>query len=91
MYDITEYSKEQARNLGVEIKPSSKKSKKIDVYKNDKLICSIGNLNYSDYPNYIKTHGLVYANKRRKLYKIRHAKDLGKIGSAGYYANKILW
>ena len=42
MYKITEYSKEQAEKLGVQIKPSVKKNKKIDVIKNGKVIASIG-------------------------------------------------
>ena len=32
MYEITEYSKLQAKKLGVEIKPSSNKKKKLDVF-----------------------------------------------------------
>jgi len=32
-----------------------------------------------------------YANVRRKLYKIRHKKDRLKRGTAGFYADKILW
>ena len=91
MYNITNYSRLKASELGVIIKPSSKAGKKIDVYKNDKLICSIGDQKYLDYPNYISRYGLDVANKRRKLYKIRHKKDLAVIGSAGYYANKLLW
>jgi hypothetical protein len=31
------------------------------------------------------------AEKRRKLYKIRHESDRKKIGTNGYYADKILW
>jgi hypothetical protein len=91
MYQITEYSKKQAKKLNVEIKPSKSKNKKIDVIKNKKLIASIGSINYNDYPTYIKTKGLNFANERRKLYKLRHKNDLKKKNSAGYYANKILW
>ena len=42
MYRITEYSKQKAKELDVEIKPSTRKHKKIDVYKNNKLVASIG-------------------------------------------------
>ena len=31
------------------------------------------------------------ANKRRKMYKIRHNNDRKVRGSNGYYADKILW
>lgn len=91
MYKITEYSKEQANKLGVKIKPSQKKNKKIDVFKGDVLVASIGAKGYKDYPTYVKEKGLEYANERRQLYKSRHAKDLKVKDSAGYFANKILW
>ena len=91
MYHITDYTKKQAILLGVNVKPSHKKGKKIDVIKNNAIIASIGNLNYSDYPTYIKTNGLEYAKQRRKLYKIRHAKDRVVVNTPGYYADKLLW
>ena len=68
MYHITNYSKNKAKELNVIIKPSIKKDKKIDVIKNNKIIASIGNINYMDYPNYINEKGLKFANKRRALY-----------------------
>ena len=91
MYNITNYTKNQAKKLNVEVKPSTNKKKKIDVYKNDKKKASVGFFGAYDYPTYIETKGLKYANERRKLYKIRHSKDLKEIGSNGYYANKLLW
>jgi hypothetical protein len=39
----------------------------------------------------MKEKGLAFAKERRKLYKARHSKDLGKKDTAGYFANKILW
>ena len=91
MYKITSYSKRKAKKLGVTIKKSTRKNKKIDVIKNNKKIASIGAVGYSDYPTYIKTKGKAYANKRRTLYKKRHQKNRTKVGTAGYYADKILW
>ena len=91
MYEITNYTKAQAKKLGVEVKPSTNPKKKIDVFKKDKKVASVGAIGYSDYPHYIESNGMVYANERRKLYRIRHNKDLKEIGSAGYYANKLLW
>jgi hypothetical protein len=90
-YDIKDYSFKQAAKLGVDIKPSKKKNKKIDVIKDNLVIASIGDKRYSDYPSYLEDKGKKYAEERRRLYKIRHAKDLGKKNSPGYYANKILW
>jgi len=49
-YVIKPYSYKRAEELNVTIKPSNKKNKKIDVYKNNKYICSIGDDNYTDYP-----------------------------------------
>ena len=90
-YHITQYSYKQAEALGVIIKPSHSKNKKIDVYKNNEKIASIGNKNYKDYPTYVKEKGFLFADQRRKLYKIRHEKDRKKTGSNGFYADKILW
>jgi len=72
IYQITDYTKRKAKEMGVTVKPSNSKSKKIDVFKDGKLIGSVGHKDYLDYPNYIKTKGLVYANERRRLYHIRH-------------------
>jgi hypothetical protein len=90
-YSITNYTKSQAKKLGVVVKPSLIKGKKIDVFKNDQKIASVGALGYSDYPTYMKTKGKAYADERRRLYKIRHSKDRNVKGSDGYYADKLLW
>jgi len=91
MYQINDYSFKQAKKLGVEIKPSKNKNKKIDVFKGGEKISSIGATGYGDYSTYVKTKGKAYADKRRELYKIRHAKDLAVKGSNGWFSNKILW
>ena len=71
---------------------SIKPNYKIDIYdENFDKIISIGSIKYSDYPTYIITHGLEYANKRRKLYKLRHNKDRNIPYSRGWYSDKILW
>tara|TARA_R110000822_G_scaffold309324_1_gene438694 strand:+ start:1229 stop:1507 length:279 start_codon:yes stop_codon:yes gene_type:complete len=90
-YTITQYSRNKAKQLGVIIKPATNKNKKIDVFKNDKKIATIGANGMNDYPTYIKTKGLEYANQRRVLYKKRHQKTRTKVGSNSYYADKILW
>lgn len=91
MYKITNYTREQAKKLNVSVSLSKKKDKKIDVIKNDIVIASVGALGYSDYPTYIKSHGIEYANKRRELYKIRHNNDRKIKNSNGYWADKLLW
>jgi len=53
-YVITDYSREQAKKLGVEIKPSKDPDKKIDVFRNGRKIATIGAKGYLDYPTYMK-------------------------------------
>ena len=96
-YKITSYTLKQAKKLGVTIKPSKNKGKKIDVYnkQGDKL-ASVGALGMNDYPTFMEKEkkGLVpegTATKRRKAYKTRHESDRHKRGSNGFFADKILW
>ena len=93
VYEITEYTKKKAKQLGVTVKPSDNKKKKIDVYKDNKKIASIGNIDYGDYPTFLQTKGKgkEYADERRRLYRIRHKKDINVKGSNGFYANALLW
>jgi hypothetical protein len=90
-YKITEYTKEQAKKLGVTVKPSTNKNKKIDVFKGGEKIASVGGAGYADYPTHIKNCGKEFADERRRLYKIRHSYDLKKKNSPGWFANKLLW
>ena len=89
MYNITEYSFEKATELGLIIKPSTRKGKKIDVYKDDDYLFSIGSIKNFDYPTYISERGKAYAEKRKKLYHQRHKKDLKHF--KGFVAMYILW
>jgi hypothetical protein len=90
-YKITNYSKEQAKKYNVVIKPSQNKGKKIDVFKDNKKVASIGDINYLDYGSYLQTKGKAYADNRRKIYRVRHANDINVINTPGYYSGKILW
>jgi len=91
MYKITSRQKKIAKFLKVDILPSTNENKKIDVYKNGIKIVSIGASGYKDYSIYLKEYGKEYANERQRLYKLRHAQDIKKKGSPGYYAYLILW
>ena len=91
MYHITEYTYKQAKRIGVTVKPSTVKDKKIDVFRNGEKIASVGAAGYLDYPNYIKKEGLISANFHRKLYKIRHTKDRHKKWSRGWIVDQLLW
>jgi hypothetical protein len=90
-YKIKRHTYTQAKKLGVVVKPSKLKGKKIDVFKNDKKVASVGAIGYSDYPTYTQTKGKKYADERRRLYKIRHQKNRNKRGTPSYYADKLLW
>ena len=91
MYHITDYTLKKAKQIGVTVKPSNTKDKKIDVYKNDKKIASVGALGYKDFPTFIKENGLDYAKIRRRAYKNRHEKDRHKKWSKGWLADQLLW
>ncbi len=98
-YDIKKLQEQKAKKLGVSIKPSTRKNKKLDVFKDGKKIASIGGVRktgvaYGDYATYIKTLGKKEADKKRKNYLARHSKEPktknGKKTNS-YYADKILW
>ena len=92
MYHIQPYTYSQAYKLGVKVAPSKNPSKKIDVYDwHGHLICSVGMYGYGDYPTYLLLKGEAFANERRRLYKIRNERNRHKVGSAGYYADNLLW
>lgn len=90
MYKISKYTKDKAKKLGVVVKPSTNKKKKIDVFKDKKKIASVGSIAYKDYTIYLK-EDKKKAEVRRKAYKKRHEKDRHKKGSNGYYADQLLW
>jgi hypothetical protein len=91
MYKISNYSYRQAKKLNVEIYPSNRKGKKIDVFKKGKKVASIGALGYNDYSSFKKKYGKAYADQKRKAYYNRHANNIKVKFSPGYYAAKILW
>ena len=91
MYSILPYTKNKARKLGVVVRPSSAPFKKIDVFDDGKKVASVGDIRYNDYPTYWKEEGKAFADERRRLYRIRHAKDMNKKGTPGWYANQLLW
>jgi len=87
MYDITPYTKAKAKAMGLQVRPSTRKGKKIDVYRDGDYIDSVGQLNAMDYPHYIKEKGKAYADERRRLY---HARHIGN-SQGEQLAKKLLW
>ena len=90
-YHITNYTLKKAKKLGLEVKPSTDKTKKIDVYKRGKKIASVGANGMNDYPTYIQKKGMKFAKTRRRLYRIRHERDRHEKWSRGWLADKLLW
>jgi hypothetical protein len=72
MYEISKATFKIAKQYGLEIFPSSRKNKKIDVFKDGKYIASIGDSRYKDYHIYLKEQGKAYADNRARLYYMRH-------------------
>ena len=96
MYRILEYTKKKASKIGVIVKPSTVRGKKIDVFKDGKKIASIGAKGYADFPSFLEMENKGFipkgtANKRRKAYKIRHEKDRHLKWSNGWLADQLLW
>lgn len=87
MYKVKKYHLDNARKLGVTIKPSTKKNYKLDVFKDDKYLTSIGDSRYRDYAIYLEENGKEYADERRRLYHIRHQNE----GIRGKLSKLILW
>jgi len=90
MYDIKPYTLQRAKALGVSVKPSTNPKKKIDVFRDDKKIASIGGMGYKDFPTYLLENKAVAMEKRR-LYKARHEKTRHVMGSPSYWADNLLW
>jgi hypothetical protein len=89
---LSQRAKSQAKKLGVKIKESDKKHKKIDILNTEgEVLHSVGDSRYPDYESLLKSKGREFANKRRELYKKRHNKTRHVPGTASFYADQILW
>lgn len=95
-YPITPDIKNRAKALGITLKASKNKDKKLDAYKDNVFQASFGGKGYKDFHRYMKEDGQQVANQKRKQYKARHEKDRkvkyrdGKL-TAGFLADRILW
>jgi len=93
-YRITADIKARAASIGVTVKASDKKHKKMDVYRDGVYQASIGDIRYPDYHIWLKKRGQQYANERRRLYHARH-KDTSPMKNgkytAAYLAKVLLW
>ena len=75
MYDISKQTYTIAKRYGLEIYPSTKLYKKIDVYSRGNYIASVGDIRYKDKHIYLREKGKAYAEERARLYYIRHKND----------------
>ncbi len=83
-YKISQYSLDRAKELGVIIKPSKVKNKKIDVFKDGIKVASIGDVRYTDYA----TTG---NKEQRRRFKLRFDKSRKVVGSNSYWSDQLLW
>ena len=75
MYKILPIQYKIAKKLNFLIIPSTKQFKKIDIFNlKGNYIKSIGDNGYFDYYMYLKKYGKSFAEKRKKLYYLRHQK-----------------
>jgi len=86
MYIIEPYTRDQASRMGLTVKPSHDKNKKIDVFKNGNKIAAVGDIRYKDYTKYLKEDKSL-AEQRRKLYHERHQGNTLR----ERLARKLLW
>lgn len=95
-YKVTDDIRAKAKAVGVEVKPSTRKGKKLDAYKDGVYQASFGATGYKDYEMHKREKGLAYANEKRRQYKARHETDRhvkyrnGKL-TPGWLADKVLW
>ena len=90
-YNVSLHTRRQAKKIGVTVKPSKVKGKKIDVFKNGQKIASVGAMGYDDYGTLIEKGQRQLAEKKRKAYKARHQKTRTKKNSNSYFADQLLW
>ena len=77
-------ARQRAKKLGVEVRESTRKNKKLDVFKDGKRVASIGDKRYSDYLQHKDS-------ERRRRYKARHENYRHVKNTPSYFADKILW
>ncbi len=90
-YILRDYTRRRAEDLGVDVRPSTKSNKKIDVLRDGKVIASVGARGMGDYPTYMATHDKSFAEERRRLYKKRHERYRTIKDTPSWWADQLLW
>lgn len=92
MYRITSHTRKQAKRYKVVVKRSKRQGRKIDVFRNGKMVASgLGALGYTDYGTLLSKGKKEEALRRRRAYRKRHAKSATKMGSRGWWSYHLLW
>ena len=91
MYQIKPLQIQNAKQLGLTIKPSNRSKYKIDIFMNGEYITSGGDIRYKDYATHLEEKGQYFADHRRRLYRARHRKEIENPNTRGYIIAKILW
>ncbi len=89
-YVVTQRTKDQAKRLGVVVRPSANPRKKLDVFRDNKKVATVGEAGAGDFPTYLKASKAL-AEERRRLYRARHEKYRHKEGTPSWYADRLLW
>ena len=80
---------------GWSIKPSEKKNKKYDVYKDGKYILSFGDKRYQHYKDFFGYYKkLNHLDEKRRISYRKRAEGIGKLGdpySSNFWAYNFLW
>jgi hypothetical protein len=81
-----------SKKIGVAVFPSDNPKYKLEIYDADtgKFLYYGGANGYGDYFQYLQFSS-AYALERRRLYMIRHQKEIEKTGSRGWVIAKLLW
>ena len=90
-YKIIQYSYDKAKELGLTIKLSQFTTKKLDVFKDNKFISTIGDSRYQDYGHYCILYNKEYADTRKLLYHNRHKLNSNVKYSKQWLALNLLW
>ena len=90
-YVITKYTYDKAKEIGLTVKVSKFPLKKLDVYKNNIYLASIGDSRYNDYPHYCIIYNKEYGDKRKLLYRNRHKLNADVKYSKQWLALNLLW
>ena len=87
MYEISPATYKAAKQYNLDIFPSTKTYKKIDVWRKGEFLASVGDNRYKDYHIYLKENGKAFAEERRRLFHLRHSGDTFKLRCA----KLLLW